>query len=54
MLWSGFDYEPLLGLGVFEDEKEPIEIQLENRSLCARDAPSVGMKKIVFMSSKFS
>lgn len=39
MLWSGFDYEPLLGLGVFEDEKEPIEIQLENRSLCARDAP---------------
>lgn len=44
MLWSGFDYESLLGLDVFEDEMGPIEIKLENRSLWATDAPSVGMK----------
>ena len=33
VLWSGFDYEGLLGLGMFEDETGTIEIKLESRSV---------------------
>ena len=46
--WSGFSYEGFLSLDVFEDETRPVELQLESRSLGARDAPSVGMKTILF------